>query len=74
MAARVARIICMGKLGGYTARLDGALLEVDGRALWPSAPALIMDLRRLGVEASTHIIDTRSVIGTPAGQEFRRAA
>lgn len=61
MAARVARIIRMGKLGGYAALLNGVFLEVEGRMLWPSASALIMDARRIGVETSTHVIDTHSV-------------
>ncbi len=74
MASPIARIVCMGKLGGYSALLDGRLLEVDGRALWPSSAALIMDLRRVGVECSSHVIDTRSVIETVAAAELRRAA
>ncbi|MGF7173290.1 hypothetical protein [Azospirillum doebereinerae] len=61
MAARVARIVCMGKLGGYSALLGGRMLEVDGRMLWPSAAALIMDAHRIGVEVSTHVIDTRTI-------------
>ncbi|SMH58515.1 hypothetical protein [Azospirillum agricola] len=71
MAVRIARIIHMGKVGGYAARIDGALLEVDGRMLWPSSAALIMDARRIGVEVSTHVIDTSSIIGDEARPDFQ---
>lgn len=77
MAKRIARIICMGRLGGYTALLGGALLEVDRRMLWSSAEALMADARRIGVEISNLTIDTRTFIGEPAASypvPLRRAA
>ena len=66
MVSRMARIVHMGKLGGYAALLDGALLELDGRLLWPSAGALSEAVRRTGVEPSDLIVDTRSpAVGKP---------
>lgn len=68
MVSRMARIVHMGKLGGYAALLDGALLELDGRLLWPSAGALSEAIRRAGIQLSDLILDTRSPAGiTSAG-------
>ncbi|MBF5094390.1 hypothetical protein F1643_07730 [Azospirillum sp. INR13] len=67
MVSRMARIVHMGKLGGYAALLEGALLELDGRLLWPSAGALSEAMRRAGIQPSDLILDTRSPAGiTPA--------
>jgi hypothetical protein len=63
MTTRIARIVRMGKLGGYAALLGGALLEIDGHMLWPSVEAVIADVQRHGVETSRAMIDTRSVTG-----------
>lgn len=63
MVSRMARIVHMGKLGGYAALLDGALLEPDGRILWPSVSALTEALRRAGITPSDMILDTRSPAG-----------
>ncbi|WP_434622509.1 hypothetical protein [Azospirillum sp. B2RO_4] len=59
----MARIVHMGKLGGYAALLDGALLELDSRILWPSVPALTEALRQAGITPSDLILDTRSPAG-----------
>ena len=64
MVSRMARIVHMGKLGGYAALLGGALVELEGRLLWPSAEALGDAMRRAGVQPSTLVIDTRSPAGT----------
>lgn len=63
MVSRMARIVHMGKLGGYAALLGGALLELDGRLLWPSAGALTEAIRRAGIQPSDLILDTRSPSG-----------
>lgn len=63
MDSRMARIVHMGKLGGYAALLDGTLLELDSRILWPSVPALTEALRRAGIMPSDLILDTRSPAG-----------
>lgn len=63
MASRMARIVHMGKLGGYAALLDGALLQLDGCLLWPSASALTEALRQAGITPSDLILDTRSPTG-----------
>nr|WP_222530455.1 hypothetical protein [Azospirillum sp. 412522] len=60
MASRMARIVHMGKLGGFAALLDGRMLELEGRILWPSATALNEALRRAGIASSDLILDTRS--------------
>lgn len=72
MATHFAQIIHMGRVGGYAVRLDGVLLEVNGRMLWSSAEALRTDVARLGVEISDSVIDTRPVIAPP--MELRWAA
>lgn len=63
MVSRMARIVHMGKLGGYAALLDGTLLELDSRFLWPSVSALTEALRRAGITPSDMILDTRSPAG-----------
>ena len=63
MVSRMARIVHMGKLGGYAALLDGTLLELDSRILWPSVSALTEALRRAGITPSDMILDTRSPAG-----------
>jgi len=63
MTTRIARIVRMGKLGGYAALLGGALLEIDGHMLWPSLDAVMADVQRLGIETAGAVIDTRSVTG-----------
>lgn len=60
MVSRMARIVHMGKLGGYAALLDGKLLELDGRLLWPSVSAVGEAVRRAGIVASDMILDTGS--------------
>lgn len=60
MVSRMARIVHMGKLGGYAALLEGTLLELDGRLLWPSTGALSEAMRRAGIQPSDLILDTRS--------------
>lgn len=65
MASRMARIVQLGKLGGYAALLDGKLLELEGRFLWPSAAAVSDAVRRVGITPSDMILDTRSP--EPAG-------
>lgn len=62
MASRMARIVHMGKFGGYVALLDGTLLELDGRMLWPSAEALTVAARRAGIMPSDIIADTQSPV------------
>ena len=74
MAERIARIVCMGTVGGFSALLDGAMLDVDGVMLWPTAAALMTDARRLGIATSSLVIDTRSVIVGLPGVAFRQAA
>ena len=66
MASRMARIVHMGKLGGFAALLDGRMLELEGCFLWPSAAALSGAARRAGIALSDLILDTRSTTG-PAG-------
>ncbi|WP_395454470.1 hypothetical protein ACHMW5_12585 [Azospirillum melinis] len=66
MASRMARIVHMGKLGGFAALLDGRMLELEGCFLWPSATALSGAARRAGIALSDLILDTRSTTG-PAG-------
>lgn len=66
MASRMARIVHMGKLGGFAALLDGRMLELEGYFLWPSATALSDAARRAGIAMSDMILDTRSTTG-PAG-------
>ncbi|WP_376960822.1 hypothetical protein ABNQ39_22775 [Azospirillum sp. A26] len=66
MASRMARIVHMGKLGGFAALLDGRMLELEGCFLWPSATALSDAARRAGIALSDLILDTRSTTG-PAG-------
>lgn len=63
MVSRMARIVHMGKLGGYAALLDGTLLELDSRILWPSVSALTEALRQAGITPSDMILDTRSPAG-----------
>lgn len=63
MTSRIARIVRMGKLGGYAALLGGALLEIDGHMMWPSLEAVVADVQRLGVQTAGGVIDTRSVTG-----------
>ncbi len=63
MTTRIARIVRMGKLGGYAALLGGALLEIDGHMLWPSLEAVLAEVHRLGIETASAVIDTRSVTG-----------
>lgn len=58
MVSRMARIVHMGKLGGYAALLDGKLLEL-GRFLWPSVSAVGEAVRRAGIVPSDMIVDTR---------------
>lgn len=66
MVTRMARIVHMGKLGGYAALLGGAMLELEGRLLWPSERTLGEALRRAGVQSSDLILDTRSpAVGKP---------
>lgn len=60
MASRMARIVHMGKLGGFAALLDGRMLELEGCFLWPSAPALSDAAQRAGIALSDLILDTRS--------------
>ncbi|PWC33004.1 hypothetical protein TSO352_20815 [Azospirillum sp. TSO35-2] len=55
------RIVHMGKLGGYAALLGGALLELDGRILWPSVKTLTDAAQRAGIGVCDQILDTRSV-------------
>ena len=50
----------MGKLGGFAALLDGRLLELEGRFLWPSVSAIGEAVRRAGMVSSDMILDTRS--------------
>ncbi|PWC86327.1 hypothetical protein TSH100_13375 [Azospirillum sp. TSH100] len=65
----------MGKLGGYAALLDGKLLELEGRFLWPSASAVGEAARRAGIVPSDMIIDTRSPGGVkPVGAVSAPAA
>ncbi|WP_244434202.1 hypothetical protein [Azospirillum sp. B506] len=56
----MARIVHMGKLGGYAALLGGELLDLEGCILWPSASALSEAVRRAGHMPSDLILDTRS--------------
>ncbi|XEY20835.1 hypothetical protein ABMY26_30925 [Azospirillum sp. HJ39] len=56
----MARIVHMGKFGGYVALLDGTLLELDGRMLWPSVEVLTVAARRAGIMPSDIIADTQS--------------
>ncbi len=63
MTTQIARIVRMGKLGGYAALLGGALLEIDGHMLWPSLEAALAEVHRLGIETASAVIDTRSVTG-----------
>lgn len=63
MVSRMARIVHMGKLGGYAALLDGTLLELDSRILWPTVSALTEALRQAGITPSDMILDTRSPAG-----------
>lgn len=63
MVSRMARIVHMGKLGGYAALLEGALLELDGRLLWQSTGALSEAMRCAGIQPSDLIFDTRSPAG-----------
>ncbi|SMF32984.1 hypothetical protein SAMN02982917_1623 [Azospirillum oryzae] len=73
MVSRMARIVHMGKLGGYAALLDGTLLELDSRILWPSVPALTEALRQAGITPSDLILDTRSpaAVSAPAAASHR---
>lgn len=63
MDSRMARIVHMGKLGGFAALLDGRMLELEGYFLWPSATALSGAARRAGIALSDLILDTRSTTG-----------
>ncbi|MBP2299206.1 hypothetical protein [Azospirillum picis] len=58
MTSRMARIVHMGKLGGYAALLDGALIEIAGRMVWASADALADAARCGGIALSDLVIDT----------------
>lgn len=76
MASRMARIVRMGKLGGYAALLDGKLLELESRFLWPSAAAVSDAVRRAGITPSDMILDTRSpepvaTVSAPAAARSR---
>ncbi|WP_082109208.1 hypothetical protein [Azospirillum thiophilum] len=71
MTSRMARIVHMGKFGGYVALLDGTLLELDGRMLWPSVEALTLAARRAGIVPSDIIADTQST--APAASESATA-
>lgn len=71
MVSYMARIVHMGKLGGYAALLGGAMLELEGRLLWPSERTLGEALRRAGVQSSDLILDTRS---TTAGMPVSAGA
>lgn len=64
----------MGKLGGYVALLDGALLELESRILWPSASALMEALRRVGITPCDMILDTRSPAGIRPAAAVNAAA
>jgi len=66
MASRMARIVHMGKLGGFAALLDGRMLELESCFLWPSASALSGAAQRAGIALSDLILDTRSTT-EPAG-------
>lgn len=50
----------MGKLGGYSALLNGAMLELEGRLLWPSGESLKEAMLRAGIQPSELVIDTCS--------------
>ncbi|AWB07483.1 hypothetical protein A6A40_20875 (plasmid) [Azospirillum humicireducens] len=66
MASRMARIVHMGKLDGYSALLNGTMLELEGRLLWPAEEPLKEAMRRAGLQPSELIIDTCSpVAGMP---------
>lgn len=75
MVSRMARIVHMGKLGGYSGLLNGAMLELEGRLLWPSEESLKEAMRRAGIQPSELIIDTRSpVAGMPVSAVIAQAA
>ena len=82
MVSRMARIVHMGKLGGYSALLNGAMLELEGRLLWPSGRALKDAMHRAGIQPSEMIIDTCSpaagmsvtAVSAQASARFRSGA
>ncbi len=63
MTTRMARIVRMGKLGGYAVLLGGAMQEIDGRMLWPSMEAVRERLARHSMTVASWVIDTGTVTG-----------
>ncbi|MFD1627891.1 hypothetical protein [Azospirillum griseum] len=63
MTTRMARVVRMGKLGGYAVLLGGAMLEIDGRMLWPSMDAVMEMVGRHGMTVASWVIDTGTVTG-----------
>ncbi|MDQ2104298.1 hypothetical protein [Azospirillum isscasi] len=55
---RLARLVHMASVGGYVAVLNGSLVELDGRMVWPTAEALLRDAAAADMAVSTLIIDT----------------
>lgn len=72
MAGKMAQIIRLGGVDGFAAVVNGSLLELGTRCLWPTAEALRRDAEREGVATSPYIIDTRPVLSRPV--IARRAA